>query len=413
MASGKAALSMAAPPVVALVDSEARMGGVEFSTLYLVEQIDRTRFQPLVICPADGDLPARCRQAGVRTLIMPRSRTFSTSIRLGGRHGRYVPNPLAWAVNAATFLVAARRLAKTLRKKRVDLVCTKGMQAHFYGGLAARLAGVPCVWHVQDLVSVRAGKLYPAILGWSGRMLARRIILDGGTIQEQLQPYVPAERLTVIHNGVDTALFSPEVDGTKVRREWGIEPDELLIGNVARLTRWKGQHELVHAFSMLKSDFPQARLVLVGSPVFDSDAYEQELKELTRRSGIEERVIFAGYRWDLPQVLAALDIFVHSSIEKDTSPLAVVSAMSAGKAIVSTNVGGVAELFDEGEALLVRPSDAEGMASSLRILLSNPQLRSKMGQAARCKAERSLSLSQFARRCEDIFEKALASPLRP
>jgi glycosyltransferase involved in cell wall biosynthesis len=160
---------------------------------------------------------------------------------------------------------------------------------------------------------------------------------------------------------------------------------------------------------MIAHDFPRCKLVLVGSPLFDSDAYERELRDAVEALGLHERVIFAGYRRDLPQVLAALDIYVHSSVEKDTSPLAVVSAMSAGKPIVSTNVAGVAELFSDGEAVLVPPADPPAMAAALRTLIANPDMRLSLSKAARHKAETALSLPQFARRCEAIFSEVLSS----
>ncbi|HUS15696.1 MAG TPA: glycosyltransferase family 4 protein [Chloroflexia bacterium] len=397
------------PPLVALVDSAAQMGGVEFSTLYLAEQLDRARFRCVVICPAEGDLPRCCRERGIAVRVVPRPRVFSTSLRI---RGRTIVNPLAWVANGTGFVLAARWLAGSLRHQQVDLVCTKGLPAHFYGGLAARWMGSPCVWHVQDLVSPRAGGLYARILGSAAAILARQVIADGSTIRAQLATYLPPGRVVMIHNGVDTAAFSPKVDGRGVRAAWGVAENEVLVGNVARLTPWKGQIYLLRAFAEIQADFPSAKLVLVGTPVFDTDAYDRELRQLVAELDLQSRVIFAGYRWDLPQVLAAIDLFVHASIEKDTSPLAVVSAMAAGKAILTTDVGGVAELFAPGESIQVRPADVAALAAGLRHALGDPAMRVVLGQAARRKAESALSLPQFARRCEAVFARALTSNSR-
>lgn len=393
------------PPLVALVDMAAKMGGVEFSTLYLARELDRASFRCVVICPEAGDLPDHCRAHGVPVEIVTHPRPISTSFRL---RGKTIPNPLAWLANATIFLLAAARVAVRLRKLGAALVCTKGMSAHFYGGLAARLARLPCVWHVQDLVSQRVGNLYSRILGNAGRFLTDHLIADGTTIRDQLAPFVGVGRLTVIHNGVDTGQFSPLVDGRGVRAEWGIGEDEVLVGNAARLTPWKGQDHLVAAFAQISAEFPMAKLALVGAPVFDNDAFERKLRRMVSDAGLAGRVVFAGFRWDLPQVLAALDVFVHSSIEKDTSPLTVVSAMSSGKAIISANVAGVAELFGEPpEAMLIPPANAGALADALRRLLNDADCRRALGEAARLRAERTLSLSQFARRCEAVFRQAL------
>ena len=394
-------------PLVALVDVSARMGGVEFSTLYLAQSLSAERFRRLVVCPTEGDLPRRCRELGIPMVIVPRPHLFATRIRVGER---YVVNPVAWLVNLVLLIVAAQWLTRGLRDRQVDLVCTKGLLAHFYGGLAARRLSIPCVWHIQDLVSTRAGNLYAAALGRVGQWLAQALIVDGNSIAEQLAPYVRPGQITVIANGVDTDQFSPEVDGQAVRREWSVSDRQVVIGNVARLTPWKGQASLIRAVGQVLAEFPDARLVLVGSPVFDTDAYEQALHQQVREAGLDGQVIFAGYRWDLPQVMAALDVFVSSSIDKDTTPLAVVSAMAAGKAIVATGVAGVAELFgNEPAAILVTPADDEVLAGGLREVLTQPLRRRALGQAARARAVRELSLTQFARKCEDVFRQALTA----
>lgn len=391
-------------PLVALVDVSAKMGGVEFSTLYLAQRMDRNRFRPLVICPEEGDLPRRCRESGIPVQIVRQPHLLTSSFRLGKR---LVPNPLSWLVNGVLFIVIAWRLRRVLRQHDVVLVCTKGMFAHFYGGLAARMAGLPCVWHVQDLIANRYGGLYMRLFGMAGRLLADRLIADGTPIQAQWARYLPQDRIHLIYNGVDIEQFSPETDGTAVRTEWRVDQGSLLVGNAARLTPWKGQDYLIRAFAALAQEFPHASLVLVGTPTFDNDAFEQHLRELAAPLG--GRVIFAGFRWDLPQVLAALDIYAHVSVEKDTSPLSIVSAAASGKPILCTAVEGVAELFKDGEtALIVPPKDAAALTEGLRQLLSDAKQRNALGSAARRMAEQTLSLDQFARACEAVFEKTLS-----
>jgi glycosyltransferase involved in cell wall biosynthesis len=390
---------------IAFVEVASRMSGVEFSTLYLAQHLDPAIWKALVICPEEGDLPERCRDNSVRVEIVPRARFFSTGVRLAKTT---IPNPLAILANAVLMLASAVRLATFLRNLRPALVVPKGLLAQFYGGLAARQARVPCVWHVQDRVSGGAGPLYAWVLALAGRLLAKEIIVDAESIARQLQRIVPRARIHVIPNGVDVAEFSPQVDGSRVRAEWNVQPGELLVGVVGRLTPWKGQEVLLRAFAKIADELPQARLALIGAPVFDSDAFEQALREETARLGLGARVIFAGFRWDMPQVFAALDVVAHTALEKDSSPLAVVSAMAAGKAIVCSRVEGTAELFDEGrDGLLYPPGDVEALAEKLRLVLCDAERRTRLGSAARAKAERELSVEVFAQRCQAVFEQAI------
>ncbi len=381
------------------------MSGVEFSTLYLAQHLDRTRWRPLVICPEDGDLPRCCRAAGIRVAFVPAPRFYSTSARV---FGRAVPNPFAMLANLLALAYGARLFARFLRDEKPTLVVTKGMLAHFLGGLGARSARVPCVWHIQDRVSDRAGPLYAWTLALAGRMLAREIIADAESIARQLVPMVPRERVQVVWNGVDVREFSPQVDGSGVRSEWKLSPGDLAIGTAGRLTRWKGQHLLIRAFARLAPKFPNAYAVFVGTALFDTDAYARELQTLVQELGLEHRVIFAGFRWDMPRVFAALNVVVHPSLEKDSSPLAVVSAMASGKAVVCARVDGTAQLFEDGvDGLLFLPGDVDALADKLEGVLRDGELCIRLGRAARAKAERELSVDKFARECGKVFERAL------
>jgi glycosyltransferase involved in cell wall biosynthesis len=389
---------------IALVATMARMSGVEFSTLYLVQHLDRSRWQPLLICPEEGDLTEGCRAAGAAVAIVPAPAFTSIGIRVANR---VLPNPIAMVSDVFKLVAGARTLAGFLKAHKPDVVVTKGLFVHLYGGLAAKISGIPCVWHVQDRVSERAGPCFRWGLSLAGRFLACQAIADADTIARQLQTLMPRERISVIWNGVDVNEFGPQVDGSSVRREWGVEPGDLLIGVMARVTPWKGQHLLIEAFARIAARFPKTYVVIVGAPMFDDDAYLLRLKSETTCLQLDGRVIFAGFRRDTARTLAALDVFVHTALEKDSSPLAVVSAMASGKPIVCAQIDGTAQLLEDGTSgMLFPPGDAGALAEKLELVLSDAGLRRKLGQAARERAERELSAERFTRQCEAVFERA-------
>ena len=397
--------SLSQPMEIALVGMSSRMSGVEFSTLYLAEQLDKQKWLPVVISSEEGDLVERCRAAGLPTAIVSANRGISTSIRLGGV---LLPNPIALVINGFAILLNALKLRRYLDATKPRIVITKGMSAHFFGGLAARSLRIPCVWHVQDRVSERYGPFFKWIISGGGRLLADRCIADAESIARQLGTLIPKDRISIILNGIDTDRFSPDVDGLSVRSEWGVDRDTILIGVVARLTPWKGQHLLLEISAGLLVRHPNLKVVLVGTPMFDNDKYLKRLREYVRTHGLGSSVIFAGFRWDLPQVLAALDVVAHTSVEKDSSPLAVVSAMAAGKPIVCSRVDGTAELFDDGrDALLFTPGDSHMLQESLQRILSDPDLAVRLGRSAREKAVKELNLELFAERCEHVLTDVL------
>ncbi len=395
------------PHTIVFVESAAAMGGVQFSTLYLVQTLDPARWRCIVVCPEDGDLVKTCREAGVETHVLPQARLWSTSVRIGGMR---VPNPFAWAGDFILIASAARRLRVFLKQFSPDLIMTKGLPSHFLGGLAARKLRTPCVWHVQDLVSERSFGIYRRALGCAARVLPEKIVVDGKAIADQLPRSVRA-RTKVVLNGVDTNVFSPEVDGTAARREFAIAADELVIGHAGRVTPWKGQHYLVEAFARIAKENPKVTLLLVGAPVFDNDSYQQRLLTTVNDLGLQGRVKFAGYRHDLPALLAAMDVFAFTSIEKDTSPLALLSAMSAGLPIIAFDIDGVRELMATPDQFLLTPvKDVAALSQALARVVTDSSLRQSLADLARAQALSELSLERYRNRMEHVFSESLVGP---
>lgn len=393
--------------VVVFVTGAAAMAGVEFNAIRLAERLDRERWRIILVCPQEGDLPNAFRKAGLEVCIQPRPRMFSSSIPLGKKWR--LPNPFACGWDVAAMLRAARDLEKWLAQTKPDLVVTKGLFPHFYGGLAARRAGVPCLWHAEDFISERWWGVFRRCFGAIARRLPTEIAVIGEPIARQL-PAGIQNRVRVIHNGADTRTFKPGQDSSSVRRELGIPADALVVGHVARLTPWKGQHHLIEAFSRIAGRVPQAHLLLVGSPVFDSDTYAKELQARAEALGLADRIHFAGYRRDIPHVLAAMDILAYTSVEKDNCPLALLEGMATGLPVVAFDIPGIRLVLEGPEAgLLVSVERADLLAEALLTLLTDDERRRRLAAGARRRIETAFSLELHARRFEDAFLDLIAS----
>ena len=390
---------------VVFVESTSAMGGVQFSTLYLTERMNRDSWSPLVICPDEGDLTEACRRANVPAHVISQTAWRSTSISVRGKFR--VPNPAAWLWNAFALASAVRKLKNFLAESDPDLLVTKGLSAHFVGGITARRLGIPCVWHVQDFISERWFGIYRRGFGLAARRLPTRIVVDGKAIARQL-PRSAQPRIRVVYNGVDTDIFSPRSDGAGIRREFNFPSHHLVVGHLGRVTPWKGQHYLIEAFARIANEAPDVSLLLVGDPVFDNDSYQRSLVNLVAESGLSERVKFAGYRHDTARVLNAMDVFAFTSVEKDTSPLALLSAMSCGLPVVAFDIEGVRELMkSEDQFLLARVKDTEALAEALSQVISNPDLRRRLGEASRQQAMAQFNLDTYVSRLEEVFREAI------
>jgi glycosyltransferase involved in cell wall biosynthesis len=389
---------------VVFVESAAAMGGVQYSTLYLVRNLDPAQWRSIVVCPAEGDLTQACRDSGIEVHVLNQPRLWSTSVRVGSAR---LPNPAAWVWDAYLIGRTAKQLRRFLLQCAPDLVVTKGLSSHFLGGLAARKLRTPCVWHLQDFISERTFGIYRRVFGWAARFLPEQIIVDGNSIAEQL-PQLLRPRITVVLNGVDTKVFRPSLDGTIVREELGIASGDLVIGNLGRITPWKGQHYLIEAFASIAAEHPNVTLLLVGSPVFDNDTYQRRLLKTVADLGLEGRVKLPGYRHDTANVLAAMDVFAFTSVEKDTSPLALLSAMSCGLPIVAFDIAGARELMADNDQLLLVPvADVARLGRALASVVANENLRRSLAAAARKQAVNEFDVEIYRDRIEQVFRKVL------
>lgn len=197
---------------------------------------------------------------------------------------------------------------------------------------------------------------------------------------EALRHGVPPERVTTIR--VAIAVSPPPPPGTRerVRAELGVPADAPLLGIVARLVPDKGQADTIAAFAKIASTHRSARLTIAGDGVS-----RRELEAQAASTGLGDRIIFTGRRRDVPQILAALDVFSHPS-RSDTCPVALLEASAAGLPAVAYAEGGGPDIIVDGETgLLAPPGDVDALAACFTKLLNEPDTARRMGAAGRCR----------------------------
>jgi len=221
-----------------------------------------------------------------------------------------------------------------------------------------------------------------------------------GEVAASLRRLYGIEQCQVIWNCIPTDLYAnPRVPRPEWRAKEGFADDDLLIGCVARLHPQKNHALLLEAFARGPARQPKAHLVLVGE-----GPLRRALEERAQRLGVASQVRFVGVRADIPEVLAAMDMFALSS-DYEGSPLSVVEAMAAGLPVVSTRAGGVAELVDDGrEGLLVQPGDVEGLSGALAFLAEHAEARRSMGMAGATRARDSFDVFAMIRAYEALYE---------
>jgi glycosyltransferase involved in cell wall biosynthesis len=200
-------------------------------------------------------------------------------------------------------------------------------------------------------------------------LLIKQLLVETGQVSQ--------EKVEILYNGVDLDRFHPGVGGNAVRQEFGIGPTTPVLGMIANFAGKKSHDVLFEAALKVIAKFPQARFLIVGGG--DSQRYQ---KELTRH-GFGINFIFTGFRPDIPQIIAVLDVSVISSSRGEGLTGSVVEAMAMAKPVVSTAVAGNPEFVKNRDTgMLVEPGDAQAMADAMLFLLDNPDEAAAMGRRA-------------------------------
>jgi glycosyltransferase involved in cell wall biosynthesis len=209
----------------------------------------------------------------------------------------------------------------------------------------------------------------------------------------------------VVHNGTNTAVVVHDGTNSEVPLGASRQDSELFrVGLIGRISPWKGQHIFLQAAARVCKQFPKARFVIIGAALFGEEKYEQEVRHLPQRLGIEDVVEFMGFRTDIERVIADLDLVVHASTTGEPFGQVIIEGMAAGKPVVATDGGGVPEIVEDGKTgILVPMADEQAMAEAICQILANPKLAREMGARARQRVADHFTVQQTARRVESVY----------
>ena len=360
-------------PIVVVSNHGHIVGGGELSLLGLLGGLDRGRWAPVVVVPEDGAVAGRARELGLPVHVIP-----LPSLRR--------PGPAV-----ARSVGALRRLTA---ETRAGLIHANGSRAMVYAGLAGRLGGRPVVWHVR--IAERSGALDCALYA-----LATAVIVISRAVARRFA-WARGEKIRLIHNGVDLARFSPRPPSRDLRIALGLPPSVPVAASVGRFIPLKGYADLIEAAALVEKVTPGVHWVLVGD-----GELKGELLAQARRLGLGSQVHFAGWRDDIPDVLALCDLFVFPTASEAFGRV-LIEAMAAAKPVVATDVGGIPEIVLDGETgLLVPPRQPEPLAGAVLTLLNDAARAERLGAAGRRRAHADFSLARHAEAVQALYDQLL------
>jgi glycosyltransferase involved in cell wall biosynthesis len=289
-----------------------------------------------------------------------------------------------------------------LRRERVDVLHAHMFGSNAWGTVVGRLARVPVIVSHEHTWSFEGKPLR--------RFVDREVIGRGSDVfvavsrEDERKMIeiegVEADKILHVPNGI---AAPPPPTGADVRAELGIPAGAPIVGTVSVLRPQKALDVFIRAAAQLLAELPDLRVLLAGD-----GPLKGELTELVESLGVGDRLLMLGYRGDVPDILATLDVAVNSS-SFEGSPLAVMEFMESARPIVATRVGGVPDLIEDGvHGLLVDSGDVPALAAAIRRMLADPEAARRMGDAARDRRRSEFTVEVMVRRFEALYERLAA-----
>jgi glycosyltransferase involved in cell wall biosynthesis len=304
-------------------------------------------------------------------------------------------------------------LRKLLQQLNPDVIHTNGFKMHLLGALA-KPAATPLVWHVHDYVQAR-----PFMARLMKRYHKRCTIALANSNSVALDLKAACGNtlpVQTFYNAIDTDVFSPDGERLDLDSLSGLPPADPLrpnlirVGMIATFARWKGHEVFLGALALLPSEL-NWRGYIVGDALYQTEGSQFSLAELrgvAEGLGLSDRVGFTGFVDQPAAAMRALDIVVHASTEPEPFGLVIVEGMACGRAVIASDAGGAAELFETGvNALGHTPGDAAQLAERITKLATDSDLRKRLGAAARSNVEQRFNRARLAEELIPIYAAAI------
>ena len=354
-------------------------GGVQQGVLNLFRGLDRERFRPIACAlENDGAIGREIAAAGFEVIVL-------------GHRGK------GWGIRIV------RDLVRLIREREIQIVHGSSYHPSLYARVAGLLGRAPILISHEHAVFQRRRRRRCILSHLVGRATDAHIAVSHAVRDQVLAWYgLDPRRVRVVHNGVDVERFRPGISREEAKRRLGLPPDTFTVMTTSRLDPENGHRFLFEAMGPL---LPGRKLCLV---LVGTGRGEAEVRAAAERSGVASVATFTGLRRDIPDLLAAADVYVAPMLQTGFSN-AVLEAMAMACPMVVTDVGGTREaVTNDREGLVVPPADAALLRAALVRLLDDAALRERLGSAAREAVLARFTTAHFVAGVQGLYEELVS-----
>ena len=378
---------------ILFLEQYANISGGQRVLLKTIAGLDKKRYEILAVVPGRGKLSEELDSLGIKYEIL--------AIGYYSIGHKTLLDILIYSLKAPFLIIG---LLSMIKKQGIDLVYANGARTFPLATIACFLARIPLVWHVHSIFTGGIAKRLCLLFG--GFSIVKKIIVVSDAVGRPLDKLrVKIER---IYNGIDTQIYYPH-DKVKLNKtELGVKPTDLLVGVIGLLLDWKNQEDLIRAAKVVKdAKLAGVKFLIIGDCLPGDKAsrlYKKKLEDLVEELSLSDRVIFTGYRNDIPFLMRMLDILVLSSKEPDPCPLVMLEAMSSGLVVIATGFGGPAEIIEQSrDGLLYEAGDYKALAEKILDLVPDRTKIEQLAQNARLKIKEHFNLSMYTEKIDKII----------
>ncbi len=362
---------------------QGKIGGGESYLLSLVENLDRSRIEPVVLSFTDGPMIDRLKKIGIKTHVIHTETPFDVRV---------------W-----------KKVSHLVKEENIDVVHAHGTRAMSNMFSTAKKKQLPLLYtchawsfHVDQNAIVKKLRI------GSEKYLTKKAdinICGAKANRDEARRLFGKFDAEIIYNSVDPNKFNPNGTYKNIRQELSIADDEIIIASIARLTLQKQPLKLIAAFAEVCKKVNNVKLLMVGD-----GELKEKVTDLISKLQLQHRIILQPFRQDVPDLLAAADIFVLPSLW-EAFPIALLEAMYMGKAVAATNVDGTPEMIEDNyNGLLIDPNNLEAdLAKKLTTLCVNTSLRKKLQANAVKSVYNKYNVSTLAKKNQLLYEQLVSS----
>ena len=362
-------------PTILQIDKQSHLTGQTMRTLLESHELNKRGYRVILACQPNSFLERSGRERSLEILRL--------------RMNYFLPSLI--------------KLSFFLRRENVDLINAHGYPDHFLCAIARKLTGVTALVRTKhNHVPLKGGALSRYLYG----TLTSRIVAISEHIREvMIRSGLKPGQVTTISTAINLRQFAPRAKDQNLLKELNFPAGCAIIGIVARLTERKGFKNLFEAVKILADQGRTIRCLVVGGGA--SSEKIAALKNHAVTLGISNNILLTGRRGDIPEILSLLDVFILPSLAEGLGR-SMLEAMSAGKPIVASAVGGIPEAIEDGKSgLLVPPDDSRALAQAIALLLDHPEKAQELGRASRLRAEQLFDQNKMIDSICALYEELL------